>query len=77
MEYTGLTIKEILIMIVGEYTPTLSPDGEVLGGIFSLDFAWIFGALLVIIAFISVVLCAFYTVALISREFFYGLRSRR
>lgn len=39
-------MRDLIIQILGEYTPSLSPDGEVLGGLYSLDFTWIAGAVL-------------------------------
>lgn len=37
-------IRDLIIQILGEYSPSLSPSGEVLGGLFSLDLTWIVGA---------------------------------
>lgn len=43
MEFKSM--REILIKIFGEYKPTLGPNGEVLGGLYSIDFTWIAGVI--------------------------------
>lgn len=48
-------MRDIIISILGEYTPNVSTTtGKVLGGIESLDFTWIVGAILFLICVWSV-----------------------
>lgn len=42
-------MKDIIIDLLGEYTPTLGPNDEVLGGLYSIDFTWIVGAVAFIV----------------------------
>lgn len=42
-------MKEIIIQLLGEYTPNLGPNGEVLGGLYSLDLSWVVGAVAFIV----------------------------
>lgn len=37
-------MRDLIVELLGEYTPTLSPSGEVLGGLYSLDYTWLVGA---------------------------------
>lgn len=37
-------MRDLIVNLLGEYTPSLSPDGQVLGGLYSLDLTWIVGA---------------------------------
>lgn len=37
-------MRDLIVELLGEYTPTLSPNGEVLGGLYSLDYTWLVGA---------------------------------
>lgn len=39
-----ITIRVLIISILGEYSPTLGNDGEIIGGLASIDFTWIAGA---------------------------------
>lgn len=50
----GDYMRDIIVSILGEYTPSLSPDGEVLGGLYSLDLTWIVGAICFVICLYSV-----------------------
>lgn len=42
-------MKDIIIDLLGEYTPNLGPNGEVLGGLYSLDLSWVVGAVAFIV----------------------------
>lgn len=48
------TLRDYIVSFIGEYTPTLSPDGEVLGGLYSIDFTWIFAAVCFCIMLVGV-----------------------
>lgn len=39
-------MKEMIIDILGQYTPVTYPDGSPMGGLASLDYEWLVGALL-------------------------------
>ncbi len=54
MEQLEQTMRDLIISILGEYQPNLSPDGEVLGGLYSLDFTWLVGAVVFVIFVYSV-----------------------
>lgn len=54
MEQVQETMRDLIISILGEYQPTLSPNGEVLGGLYSLDFTWLVGAAVFVIFVYSV-----------------------
>lgn len=43
------TMRDLMIAVLGEYQPTLGPDGNVLGGLYSLDLTWIAGAVVFIV----------------------------
>lgn len=47
-------MRDIIINLLGEYTPLTGPDGEFIGGLASIDFTWIVGATLFVIALIGV-----------------------
>lgn len=46
-------MRDLIVSIMGEYQPSLSPDGKVLGGLYSLDLTWIVGAICFIICLYS------------------------
>lgn len=48
------TMRDLIIAILGEYQPVLSPEGKVLGGLYSLDFTWLVGAVTFVIFVYSV-----------------------
>lgn len=54
MEQVQQTMRDFIILILGEYQPNLSPEGTVLGGLYSLDFTWITGAVVFVIFVYSV-----------------------
>lgn len=39
-----VSIRDHIVTLLGEYQPSLGPNGEVLGGLYSLDFTWLVGA---------------------------------
>lgn len=51
-------MRDLIVNLLGEYSPTLSPDGELVGGLYSLDFTWIVGAVcfvILLLGFVSLV----------------------
>lgn len=44
-------MRDLIISLLGEYTPSTAPDGSVVGGLYSLDLTWIVGAVVFVIAF--------------------------
>lgn len=38
-------MREVIVELLGEYTPNLLPDGSAIGGLYSIDFTWIVGAI--------------------------------
>lgn len=49
-------MRDLIVNLLGEYSPTLSPDGELVGGLYSLDFTWIVGAvcfMVLLLGFVS------------------------
>lgn len=49
-------MKDIVIQLLGEYTPKVYEDGTPIGGLASLDYEWIVGAVLFVVAFIGTIL---------------------
>lgn len=49
-------MKEVIISLLGEYTPRTFEDGTPIGGLASLDYEWIVGAVLFVVAFIGTIL---------------------
>ncbi len=48
-------MRDLIIRLLGEYQPKISPTtGQVLGGIESLDFTWIVGAVAFLLTLWSV-----------------------
>lgn len=47
-------MRDLIIELLGEYTPTLTDDGQMLGGLASLDFTWLCGAACFVIMLIGV-----------------------
>lgn len=37
-------MRDLIVDLLGEYTPTVGENGEILGGLYSLDFTWLVGA---------------------------------
>lgn len=48
-------MRDIIVELLGEYTPSLGPEGEVLGGLYSLDLTWILGAVCFVILLLGMV----------------------
>lgn len=42
-------MRDLITSLLGEYTPTLLPDGTAVGGLYSIDFTWIVGAVCFVI----------------------------
>lgn len=38
-------MREIISTLLGDYSPTTTPDGAFIGGLASIDFTWLVGAL--------------------------------
>jgi len=49
-------MRDLIVSLLGEYKPSLLPDGTAVGGLYSLDLTWITGALAFIISLIGVIL---------------------
>lgn len=49
-------MREVIISLLGEYTPLLDENDNIIGGLAGLDYTWIVGAILFIVAFIGVIL---------------------
>lgn len=50
-------MKDVIISLLGEYTPKTYPDGSPMGGLASLDYEWLVGAAMFGIITIIVVKC--------------------
>lgn len=50
-------MKELIIQLLGEYTPKTYPDGSPMGGLASLDYEWLVGATLFGICILIVIKC--------------------
>lgn len=50
-------MKDVIISLLGEYTPVTYPDGSPMGGLASLDYEWLVGAAMFGIITIIVVKC--------------------
>lgn len=37
-------MRDIIVSLLGEYSPSVAPDGSFLGGLASIDFTWLVGA---------------------------------
>lgn len=48
-------MRDLIVNLLGEYSPTLSPDGELVGGLYSLDFTWIVGAVCFVVLLLGFV----------------------
>ena len=49
-------MKAIIVQLLGEYTPKVYPDGSPMGGLASLDYEWIVGAVCFVVGLIGVIL---------------------
>lgn len=49
-------MRDIIISLLGEYKPSLSPDGVFIGGLASLDFTWLVGAFSFLICLVGCIL---------------------
>lgn len=48
-------MRDLIVNLLGEYSPTLSPDGDLVGGLYSLDFTWIVGAVCFVVLLLGFV----------------------
>lgn len=51
-------MRDFIVQLLGEYKPSLLPDGTAVGGLYSLDFTWIVGA-------VAFLICLFGAISLI------------
>lgn len=42
-------MRDLIVSLIGEYTPALAPDGTFVGGLASIDFTWLVGAVCFVI----------------------------
>lgn len=49
-------MKAIIVQLLGEYTPKVYEDGTPMGGLASLDYEWIVGAVCFVVGLIGVIL---------------------
>lgn len=49
-------MREVITSLLGEYKPLVDENENIVGGLAGLDFTWIVGAILFIVAFIGVIL---------------------
>lgn len=50
-------MKDVIISLLGEYTPRVSYEGEALSGLATLDYEWLIGALMFGVMTIIIVKC--------------------
>lgn len=50
-------MKDVIISLLGEYTPRVSYDGEPLAGLATLDYEWLIGAFMFGVMTIIIVKC--------------------
>lgn len=51
-------MRDLIVSLLGEYTPSLLPDGTPIGGVYSIDFTWIVGAVcfvVLLLGFVSLI----------------------
>lgn len=48
-------MRDVIVNLLGEYTPSLSPDGEVVGGLYSIDLTWVVGAVAFLILLLGMI----------------------
>lgn len=48
-------MREIIVNLLGEYTPSLLPDGTAVGGLYSLDLTWIVGAVAFLVLLLGMI----------------------
>lgn len=48
-------MRDLITTLLGEYTPTVGEDGTFIGGLASIDFTWIVGAVCFIIMLLGVI----------------------
>ena len=46
-------MRDLIVEIIGEYKPSLTEDGQMLGGLASIDFTWLVGATCFVIMLIG------------------------
>lgn len=49
-------MKEVIISLLGEYTPVVNEDGSPIGGLASLDYEWLLGAVCFVVGLIGIIL---------------------
>lgn len=48
-------MRELIVSLLGEYTPSLLPDGTPIGGVYSLDLTWIVGAVCFVVLLLGMI----------------------
>ena len=77
MEYSGLPLKDIIEMLIGEWSIRFTEDGTLIGGLAGLDYAYLTACFLLAVSFILICVAACYVIGVFVRELFYTMRSWR